>query len=46
MDCNYSFSFNILDLHMNELVPVKGRMEVVWSNSVSMGRWYRSSTQT
>ena len=31
---------------MNEWVPVKGRMEVVPSNSVSMGSWYRSSTKT
>ena len=29
MDCNYSFSFHILDLNMNEWVSVKGRMEVV-----------------
>ena len=29
MDCNYSFSFHILDLNMNEWVLVKGRMEVV-----------------
>ena len=29
MDCNYSFSFHILDLNMNEWVPVKGHMEVV-----------------
>ena len=26
---------------MNEWVPMKGRMEVVPSNSVSMGSWYR-----
>ena len=37
MDCNYLFSFHILDLIMNEWVPVKGRMEFVPSNSVSMG---------
>ena len=36
-DSNYSFSFHILDLNINEWVPVKGRMEVVPSNSVSMG---------
>ena len=45
-DCNYLFSFHILDLNMNEWVPVKERMEVVSSNSVSMGSWYRSSTKT
>ena len=44
MDCNYSlFFFHILDLYMNEWVPIKGCMEVVPSNSVSMGSWYRSS---
>ena len=37
MDCNYSFSFHIFDLNMNEWVLVKGRMEVVHCNSVSMG---------
>ena len=42
MDCNYSFSSHILDLKMNELVPEKGRMEAVSSNSVSMGSWYQS----
>ena len=36
-DCNYSFSFCNLDLNMNEWVPVTGRMEVVRSNSMSMG---------
>ena len=46
MDCNYSFSYHILDLNMNEGVSVKGRIEVVPSNSVSMGSWYRSSTKT
>ena len=45
-DCNYSFCFHILDLNMNEWVPVKGRMEVVLSNSVSMGSWYRFGTKT
>ena len=39
-DCNYSFSFHILNLNINELVPVKGRMKVVPSNSVSIGSWY------
>ena len=45
-NCNYSFSFHISDLNMNEWVPMKGRMEVVPSNSVSMGSWYRSGTKT
>ena len=36
MDCNYLFSFHILDLNMNELVLVKGCIEVVSNNSVSM----------
>ena len=45
-DCHYSFSFHISDLNKNEWVPVKGRMEVVLSNSVSMGCWYRSGTKT
>ena len=40
------FFFHILDLNMNEWVPVKGRMEVVPSKLVSMGSWYRSSTKT
>ena len=31
------FLFHILDFNMNEWVLVKGRMEVVPSNSVSMG---------
>ena len=31
---------------MNEWVKVKGSMEVVPSNSVSMGSWYRSGTKT
>ena len=35
--CDYSFSFHISDLNMNECVLVKGRMEVVPSNLVSMG---------
>ena len=46
MDYNYSFSFHILDLNMHEWVLMKGRMEVVPSNSVSMGSWYRSGTKT
>ena len=46
MNCNYSFSFQILDVNMNEWVLVKGRIEVVPSNSVSMGSWYRSGTKT
>ena len=29
------YYFHILDLNMNEWVPVKGRIEVVPSNSVS-----------
>ena len=45
-NCNYSFSFHISDLNMNEWVPVKGRMEVVPSNLVSTGSWYRSGTKT
>ena len=36
-DCNYSFSFHISDLNMNEWIPMKGRMEVVPNNSVFMG---------
>ena len=46
MGCNYSFSFHILDLNMNELILVKGPMEVVSSNSMSMGSWYQSGTKT
>ena len=46
MECNYSFSFHILDLNMNEWVLVKGHMEVVPSNLVSMGSWYPSGTKT
>ena len=46
MNCNYSFYFHILDVNMNEWVPVKGRMEVVSNNSVSMGCWYRFGTKT
>ena len=45
-DCNYSFSFYISDLNMNEWVLVKKRMEVVPSNSMSMDSWYRSGTKT
>ena len=45
-DSNYSFSFHISNLNMNEWVPVKGRMEVVPSYSMSMGSWYRSGTKT
>ena len=42
MNYNYSFFFlYILDLNMNEWVPVKGHMEVVSSNSMSMGNGYR-----
>ena len=33
------FYFHILDLHMNEWVPIKGRIEVVLSNLVSTGSW-------
>ena len=43
---NYSFFFHILDLNMNEWVPMKGRMKVVLSNSVSMGSWYQFGTKT
>ena len=45
-DCNYSFSFHILDSNMNEWVLMKGCMEVVPSNLVSMDSWYRSGTKT
>ena len=31
---------------MNEWVSVKGRVEVVSSNLVSMGSWYQSGTNT
>ena len=37
---------HILNLNMNEWVAVKGRIEVVPSNSVSMSNWYRSGTKT
>ena len=37
---------HILDLNMIEWVLVKGRIEVVPSNSVSMSNWYRSGTKT
>ena len=40
---NYSHIFN---LNMNEWVPVKGRIEVVPSNSVSTSNWYQSGTTT
>ena len=40
------FYFHILYLNKNEWVPVKGRMEVVPTNSVSIGSWYRSGTKT
>ena len=46
MDYNYSFSLHILDLNMNEWVLVKRRIEVVPSNSVSMGSSYWSGTKT
>ena len=39
----YSHIFN---LNMNEWVSVKGRIEVVPSNSVSATNWYRFSTKT
>ena len=45
-DCNYSFSFHISDLNMNEWVPVNGRMEVVPNNSVSNDSWYQFGTKT
>ena len=38
--------FHILDLNMNEWVLVKGRLEVVLSNSVFMDSWYQSDTKT
>ena len=37
---------HILNLNMNEWVAVKGRIEVVPSNSVSTSNWYRSGTKT
>ena len=37
---------HILDLNMNEWVPVKGRIEVVPSNLVSTSNWYRFGTKT
>ena len=40
------FFVHISDLKMNKWVPVKGRMEVVPSNSVSIGSWYWSGTKT
>ena len=40
---HYSHIFN---LNMNEWVLVKGRIEVVLSNSVCMSNWYRSETKT
>ena len=40
---HYSHIFN---LNMNEMVSVKGRIEVVPSNSASMSNWYRSMTKT
>ena len=40
MDYNYSFCFHISYLNINEWVPVKGLIEVVSSNLVSMGSWY------
>ena len=33
-------------INMNKWVSVEGHMEVVLSNSVSMGSWYRSGTKT
>ena len=39
----YSHIFNV---NMNEWVPMKGHIEVVLSNSVSMSNWYRSGTET
>ena len=38
--------FYILDLNMNEWVLVKGRIEMVPSNSVSMSKLYRSGAKT
>ena len=37
---------HILDLNMNEWVPVRGRIEVMSSNSVSTSSWYWSDTKT
>ena len=37
---------HIFNLNMNEWVLVKGHIEVVSSNSVSMSDWYRSGTKT
>ena len=37
---------HILDLNMNEWVSVRGRIEVVPSNSVSTSSCYRSGTKT
>ena len=37
---------HILDLNMNEWVSVRGRIEVVPSNSVSTSRWYQLGTKT
>ena len=34
------------NLNMNEWVPMKGCIEVVLSNSVSTGKWYRFGTKT
>ena len=38
--------FHILDLNMNEWAPVKGRIEVVPSNSVSICSWCWLSAKT
>ena len=36
---------HILDLNMNEWIPVRGCMEVMPSNLVSMSSWYQSETR-
>ena len=40
------FYFHILELNVNEWVLVKGHLEGMPSNSVSMGSRYRSGTKT
>ena len=37
---------HILDLNMNEWVPLSGHIEVVPSNSVSTSSWYLFDTKT
>ena len=40
------YCYLVFSLNMNEWVPVKGWIEVVPSNSVSMSNWYQSGTKT